>query len=73
MNEKMLVLTFKKDSGTSYSMNIPYPIEPVSAENINRLAETMIQNQIFVFPDGSKLSTFEKAVLQEVTKTPVEL
>lgn len=76
-NIKILILNFRKSTGNSFSFSVPYPKDEVSAADIKALADFMIKNDIMSFNDKHKgevkLSSFEKAVMQETTKTPVDM
>lgn len=71
--ERTLVLGFKKSNGNAFSFSIPYPKDEIVTADVNALASFMIQNSIIVFKDNSKIASFEKAYVQEVSKTPVNL
>ncbi|MGB5822678.1 MAG: DUF2922 domain-containing protein [Proteocatella sp.] len=70
-SEKTLVLSFKKTNGNAFSFNVPYPKDEIVAADVLALANFMIQNKIIVFKDNSEIATFEKAYVQEVSKTTV--
>lgn len=72
-NVKILILNFKKSNGNAFSFNVPYPKDEVSATDIKSLADFMIKNDMMQFKNDIKLSSFEKAFMQEVSKTPVNL
>ena len=72
-NVKILILNFKKSNGNAFSFNVPYPKDEVSGADIKSLADFMIKNDMMQFKDDIKLSSFEKAVMQEVRKTPVNM
>lgn len=72
-NVKILILNFKKSNGNAFSFNVPYPKDDVSAADIKSLADFMIKNNMMQFKDDVKLASFEKAIMQEVSKTPVNL
>ena len=70
-NVKILILSFKKSNGNSFSFNVPYPKDDVSANDIKNLADFMLKNDMIQFKDETTLSSFEKAFMQEVSKTPI--
>lgn len=69
--EKNLVLSFKKSTGNAWSFTVPYPKDDIAGADVLALANYMITNRIIVFKDLSELASFEKAYMQEVTKTDV--
>ena len=72
-NVKILILNFKKSNGNAFSFNVPYTKDVVSDADIKSLADFMIKNNMMQFKDDVKLASFEKAFMQEVSKTPVNL
>ncbi len=71
--EKILVLNFKKSNGNAFSFSVPYPKDEIVAADVLALANFMIQNNVIVFKDKAQLATFEKAYVQETSKTPVNM
>lgn len=71
--EKTLILHFKKSNGNAFSFNVGYPKEDLQNQDIKDLAAYIITNKMFVFKDSVTVSSFEKAEMQEVNKTPIAL
>lgn len=71
--EKILVLVFKKSTGSTFNYNIPYPDSLVEAEQVKSLAQVMITNNVFVFSDGATLSALDSAYIKETNKNPISI
>jgi len=69
--EKNLILSFKKSSGNMWSFSVPYPKDDIDGADVLALANYMITNKVIIFQDMTELASFEKAYVQEVTKTAV--
>lgn len=73
MNEKTLVLVFKKSTGATYSFSIPYPVENIEGTEVQALGTAMIDNRLFQFKDGATLASLEQAYIKELSKEAVEI
>ena len=73
MNEKTLVLTFKKSTGAAYSFSVPYPNENMVAEDVKALGEAIITHNLLTFKDGATLASLESAYVRELSRAPIAI
>lgn len=73
MNEKTLVLVFKKSTGAAYSFSVPYPEENPAAGKVKALGEAMVADNVISFKDGATLASFEHAYVRTLDKAPIAI
>lgn len=73
MNDKTLVLVFRKSTGAAYSFSLPYPDEDLEATDVKALGELMVDSNILSFKDGVTLASLESAYVKELTKDPIAI
>lgn len=52
---KQLQLGFRTAEGGSMNLNIDYPVEPVNAEQVSLIMDTIITEQVFFTSTGAPL------------------
>lgn len=74
MNEtNYIVMTFKKSNNEQHSIKLAYPKLPAVGSDIKALGEFIVDNSVFSFDDATTLSTFEKAAVQTIKETDIDL
>lgn len=68
-----LSIVFKKNDGKSFSMLIPYPKKPVSQQDVKDFVQYAIEQNVFEFKDGSKVSGLKEVSLLSRNEEPVEI
>ncbi len=72
-NEKMLILVFRKENGSSFRFGVAFPDDTVEAASVKALGTALITNDILDFKDKSKLVSLEKAFYQVVQQNAIAL
>lgn len=68
-----LSVVFKKNDGKTFFMPIPYPKKPVSQEAVKELVQYVIEQNVFEFKDGAKITGLKEVVLLSRNEQPVEV
>ncbi len=72
-NEKMLILVFRKENGSSFRFGVAFPDDSAQASDVKALGNALITNDILEFKDNSKLAALEKAFYQVVQQNAIAL